>query len=111
MTRLLLAKGLARKEEIGIFRALGAPRRALFVQHLLQASLLAVPAALLAQLMALPYLRLWNLTVHDTDIPLHLTARGAVMGMVPAIALGLAAGIYPAWRLSGARPTLSMVRR
>jgi putative ABC transport system permease protein len=108
MSRLLLAKGLARTEEISIHRALGAPRRGLFLRHVLEAALLSVPAALLGQFLALPYLALWNGYVHDVDIPLHLDANAVMMGMFTAIAVGVVGGLYPAWRLSGVRPAISV---
>jgi putative ABC transport system permease protein len=111
MSRLLLAKGLARTEEIGIHRALGAPRRALFLRHMLEASLLALPAAVLGQFLALPYLALWNSYVHDVDIPLWLDRDTLVMGVVPAALIGIIGGLYPAWRLSSVRPTITVAGR
>jgi putative ABC transport system permease protein len=110
MTRLLLAKGLARREETAVFRALGAPRAALFAQHLLEAALLVLPAAVLGLVMALPYIEMWNVVVHDVDIPLRLSARGALLGVGPPVLIGIVAGLYPAWRLSDARPAPARAR-
>jgi putative ABC transport system permease protein len=111
MARLLLAKGLARGEEIGIHRALGARRAGIFGQQMLEAGLLSLTAALLAQLVVLPYVQVWNRVVRDTDIPLPLTASGFVMGMALPLAIGLLSGLYPAWRLSSIRPAVSVARR
>jgi putative ABC transport system permease protein len=111
MARLLLAKGMARTEELGIYRALGATRAAVFGRHLLEAALLALPAAVLGQLLALPYVAFWNVRVRDTDITLRLTGAGVLLGVLPSVAVGVLAGLYPAWRLSAVKPTLSMARR
>jgi putative ABC transport system permease protein len=111
MARLLLAKGVARAHEIGIHRALGASRSAIFGRQMLEALLLAAPAALLGQLLVLPYVAIWDGVVLDTDIPLPLTAAGFLIGVVAGLLVGAVAGLYPAWQLSrigaGARGELA----
>jgi putative ABC transport system permease protein len=111
MMRLLLAKGLARTEETGIFRALGAPRGAIFGRHMLEAALLVLPAAVAGTLLSLPYIALWNRIVADTDIPLHLTGLGFCCSAAISLLMALLATIYPAWRMASVPCTISVARR
>jgi putative ABC transport system permease protein len=110
MTRLLLAKGLARRDELGIHRALGASRRSLFARQILEAAMLSLPAALAGVLMALPFHHLFNVLVADTDIPVHLTLHGFFVTLGAAVATGLGAALYPAWQVSRTPPTIYMGR-
>jgi putative ABC transport system permease protein len=108
MTRLLLAKGLARREELGIFRALGVPRRALLVRQLIEAALLSLLAATLSLLLALWYAAYYNRAVSDTDIPIGPTALVIAITFGTTLLVGLLSALYPAWRSAGARPTVAL---
>jgi ABC-type lipoprotein release transport system permease subunit len=110
-TRLLLARGLAQAAAVGIHRALGATRLQVVGGQLLAAAILSVPAALLGVALAVPYVELFNVLVEANDIPVRVDLRGVVQGFVPAAAVGIAAAIYPAWRLSGAIPSARVARR
>jgi putative ABC transport system permease protein len=110
ITRLLLAKALARRAELAIHRALGAPRQSLFVRQLLEGILLAVPAALLGVLLALPLHMIFNHIVADSDVPLRLTGLGFLASAGPAVITGVAAALFPAWRVAQIRPTVSRSR-
>jgi putative ABC transport system permease protein len=110
-TRLLLAKGLARREELEIHRALGAPRLSLFFGQMLEMSLIALPAALAAVALALPYIELYNRLVHDTDIPVSMVPTTLAAGIVVPFLAGLLSAVYPAWQLARIRPTVQFGRR
>jgi putative ABC transport system permease protein len=110
-TRLLLARGFAQAPEVGIHRALGATRLQVFGRELLAAVLLSLPAALLGVVLAVPYVELFNVMVEANDIPVRLDLRGFVQGFFPAAAVGIAAAIYPGWRLSRAIPSARVMRR
>jgi putative ABC transport system permease protein len=110
-TRLLLAKGLARREELQIHRALGATRRSLFFGQLLEMSMVALPAALAAIALAIPYIDLFNRIVADTDIPVRMVPATFLAGLVPAFLMGLLSAVYPAWQLALIRPSVQMGRR
>ena len=104
-SRLLLAKGLARRSELGIHRALGASRVSIFARQLTEAALLAVPAALLGILLSLPYNGLYNHLLEINDVPVQMTVAAFARGMIPSVLVGVGAAIYPAWRLSLTGPT------
>ncbi|HEX2659750.1 MAG TPA: ABC transporter permease [Polyangia bacterium] len=109
-SRLLLAKGLARRGEVGVHRALGATRRAVFARQMLEATLIAIPAVGAGVVYALAVNAFFNRAVLENDIPVHMTMAALVMGCVPSLLAGLAAAAYPAWRLSRTTPALSTER-
>lgn len=102
---LTTAFSLQRAKEIGVRKVLGASRRQLMAQFLLDAillSLLAFIAALLLYLLFLPLFdRLCGKTIADpvAGHPLYLCWL-----LLPAILVGLLAGVYPAFFLSGFEP-------
>ena len=106
LVRFLLTKGLSRGAELGVYRALGAPRTSIFARTWVEGMLLALPAALLGPLAALPTVWIFNRYVRVVDMPLEASALGLAFGVgVPLLACALGV-TYPAWRLSSARPTV-----
>ena len=110
VARLLLAKGISRRGELGVHRALGASRRSLFARHMLEAAVLSLAAALGGILIALPYIALFNTAVADVDIPVRLTGLTFLLGIGGAFVTGLMATLYPAWRASATPPALYQER-
>jgi len=95
---ILLGKFLARAPEIGVRRALGASRGAIFMQHLLECELIAIVGGLAG--LGLSVLGLWIIEALfsiDLNFKLDLNMVGA--GMLLALVAGLLAGTYPAWRV------------
>jgi putative ABC transport system permease protein len=108
--RLLLAKGLARREELGIHRALGATRIAIFTRQMVEVALVALPAALLGLPMAVMQHRLFNRLALANDIPVEMTLTSASIGVGVAFLVGLLSGAYPAWRMSRTPATVTLGR-
>jgi putative ABC transport system permease protein len=108
--RLLLAKGLARAELLGIFRALGATRLDLFNRQLLEGALIALPAALVGVLIALFYNTVFNRVALQNDVPVVLSPLALLLGIAPSFLVGLLAAAYPAWRMSRTPPTVVLGR-
>jgi putative ABC transport system permease protein len=106
-TRLLLTKEVTRRAELGVRRALGASRGALFATQMLEAGLLSMVAAAAGVVLALPLLALFNQVVADADIPARLSAASLILGAGLVFAVGLAAAVFPAWRVSRTRPRLT----
>jgi putative ABC transport system permease protein len=107
MSRLLLAQGLSRRAEIGIHRALGASRQTLFGRQLLEAALLSLAPAVLGVLISGVFDATYNRLVADNDIPVEITGRVVLFGLLSTLATGLAAALYPAWRLAATPPLVS----
>lgn len=105
---LLAAKFLRRGGEIGIRRALGAPRRAVFTQHVLEATVVSLLGAVLA--LPLTELGLWILRIQAqgfTDLArLDPVMFGGLFAL--AMAVGVLVGVLPAWRASTVEPGLQV---
>jgi len=111
---LLLAKYLNSAALTGIRRALGASRRQIFTQHLVETGLLAAAGAVLGLVLA--GAGLWTLRALNS-IYQQFNQRGAqdiahidVFNVCVAVALAvfaaLAAGLYPAWRVGRLPPAV-----
>lgn len=105
---LMLAKFLRRSAELGVRRALGASRRALFMQLLVESGVIGFAGGLGGLLLA--YLGLWLVRRQPTDYaPLaHLDGAMLVMTLVLAVVASLLAGVLPAWRACQITPALQL---
>nr|WP_225562986.1 ABC transporter permease [Rhodanobacter sp. DHG33] len=105
---LLLAKFLRRSGEIGVRRALGASRRAVFAQMLTEAALVGVAGGMLGLLLALT--GLWAVRRSPTDYAAlaHLDLRMFLVTFALSIAASLVAGLLPAWRACQIPPALQL---
>jgi len=111
---LLLAKFLNGAPVTGVRRALGASRRQIFAQHLIEVGALSVAGAALGLALA----ALGLAAVHHLYASAHLGHRGGYqeithfdsIGVMWAVGLAvvatLAAGLYPAWRVGRLPPAM-----
>ncbi|MDE2496383.1 MAG: ABC transporter permease [Xanthomonadaceae bacterium] len=105
---LMLAKFLRRSGEIGVRRALGAARHAVFEQLLVEAGLVGVAGGVGGLLLA--QLGLWLVRRQPADYA-KLAYLDPVMLLVTfALAIGatLVAGLLPAWRACRVTPALQL---
>jgi len=110
---LLLGKFLSRASLIGVHRALGASRRAVFTQHILECEVIGiVGGAVGIGLAALA------LTLVDRITPGGMArqamavfladGRMAAVAIGSALLAGLLAGLYPAWRACRVSPAIQL---
>jgi putative ABC transport system permease protein len=105
---LLLAKFLNAAPIAGVRRALGASRRDIFWQHLTESGVVALAGGIVGGLLGLAgvwALRAWYGRFVDEAtrvLPFDETSFLICVGI--AIAAGLMAGLYPAWRIGRAAP-------
>jgi putative ABC transport system permease protein len=105
---LLLAKFLRRGGEIGVRRALGASRRAVFAQCLVEAGLIGLLGGIGGWLLTM--LGLWLVrrqSVAYADLA-HLDVGMFFTTFVSAVAVSLIAGALPALRASRIAPALQL---
>ncbi|GHH57999.1 ABC transporter permease [[Pseudomonas] boreopolis] len=105
---LMLAKFLRRSGEIGVRRALGAARRDILFQCLVEASVIGLAGGILG--LALAWIGLWLVRRQPTDygalVHMDLSMLGTTF--VLAIASSLAAGLLPALRAMQIAPVLQL---
>jgi putative ABC transport system permease protein len=105
---LLLAKFLNAAPTAGVRRALGASRRDIFWQHLTESGVVSLAGGIAGGLMGLGgiwALRAWyGAFVSDATRSLPFDTRSFVYAVAIAVAAGLLAGLYPAWRIGRAAP-------
>lgn len=105
---LMLAKFLRRAPELGVRRALGASRRALFVQLLVESGVIGLAGGLGGLLLAC--LGLWLVRRQPADYaPLaHLDGAMLLLTFLLAVGASLLAGVLPAWRACRVSPGLQL---
>jgi putative ABC transport system permease protein len=111
---LLLAKFLNGAALTGVRRALGASRRQVFMQHMVETGLLAAAGALLGLILAAA--GLWGLrslyAVQATfgssgyQYLAHFDVASIVIAVALAVIAALTAGLYPAWRVGRLPPAV-----
>jgi len=101
---LLLAKCLRRSGEIGVRRALGATKGAIFAQFLVEAGTLGLAGGLLGLFLAA--LGLWLVKHSPADYaPLvQMDWPMLALTLVLALAASVIAGLLPAWRAANVTP-------
>lgn len=106
---LLLAKFLGKAPEIGLRRALGASKRALFFQYLIESGCVGVAGGLVGVL--LTWLGLRGIEALFGDLVENLVQLDIVMvtsAVVLAIVSSIAAGLYPTWRACNVEPAAQL---
>ncbi|MEO9079982.1 MAG: FtsX-like permease family protein, partial [Rhodanobacter sp.] len=95
---LLLAKCLRRSREIGVRRALGASRRAVFAQFMVEAGMIGLAGGVLGLVFA--ELGLWAIRHQPAQYAslAHLDVQMFFITFGMALIASLIAGILPAWR-------------
>ncbi|MEP7187158.1 MAG: ABC transporter permease [Rhodanobacter sp.] len=95
---LLLAKCLRRSREIGVRRALGATRGAVFAQFMVEAGIVGLAGGVLGLLFT--ELGLWGVRQQPADYAslARLDVQMFLLTFVVALVASLIAGLLPAWR-------------
>ncbi|MEO7068619.1 MAG: ABC transporter permease [Rhodanobacter sp.] len=108
MVGLLLAKFLRRSSEIGVRRALGASRGAVFAQCLVEAGMVGVVGGVGGWLLTL--LGLWLVRLQPVEYAdlAHLDIGMFGVTFALAVAASLLAGVLPALRASRVAPALQL---
>ena len=105
---LLLAKFLRRSSEIGVRRALGASRRAIFTQCLIEAGTIGLAGGIAG--LALAWLGLWAVRQQPADYVqlAHLDPTMLLATFALSLVASLLAGILPAWLAMQVTPAIQL---
>ena len=105
---LMLAKFMRRAAELGIRRALGASRRALFGQLLMESGVIGLAGGVCGLLLAVAGLALVRRQQASYASLAHLDTVMLLATFVLALAASLLAGLLPAWRACQVAPALQI---
>jgi putative ABC transport system permease protein len=102
---LLLAKFLRRSSEIGVRRALGAPRAAIYTQFLVEAGIVGVAGGVLGLLLTGAGVASvgWVLP-RDIATLARIDVSLLVLTLLVAVVATMLAGLYPTYRASRVQP-------
>jgi putative ABC transport system permease protein len=102
---LMLAKVVGRARDIGVRRALGANRAAIFAQCLIESGVTGLAGAALGlALTALGLIGLRSLLSKSIAALTYLDVLDVLIVIVLAVFASMLAGIYPTWRASRVQP-------
>ncbi|PNS09015.1 ABC transporter permease [Solilutibacter silvestris] len=105
---LLMAKFLRKQGEIGVRRALGATRRDIFIQFLMEAGVVGLVGSVGGLLLSL--LGLWAVRHQPTDYAeiVHLDPAMLALTIVLGVIATLLAGLLPAFRAMRIAPAIQL---
>lgn len=96
---------IERRQEVGLRLALGLPPRGIVAQFMAEACLTSAAGALMGIVVAVNCIAVVSLVNSWTPIISPLTI---VTGLVSGLAIGVLAGIYPAWKASRLDPVATL---
>jgi putative ABC transport system permease protein len=105
---LMLAKFLRRSGELGVRRALGASKREVFMQLLVESGVIGLAGGIGGLLLAM--LGLWLVRLQPSDYAslAHLDLKMLLTTFLLAVGSTLLAGLLPAWRACQITPALQL---
>ena len=105
---LMMAKFNRKSGEIGVRRALGASRRDIFLQHLVEASVVGLSGGVFGLVLTGAGLWLIRMLEGDYSNVARINLPVAVATIVVAVAASILAGLYPTWRASCVEPAIQV---
>jgi putative ABC transport system permease protein len=103
----MLVSVTERTFEIGLRKALGAQRRQILLQFLIESSILCALGGVFGLLLAYGLSSLISAT---TPIPMTITPGYIILSLVVSGGIGLLAGIYPALKASKLDPIIALTK-
>ncbi len=103
---IMLVTVTERTREIGIRKAIGAPRRSIVTQFLIEASVLSLCGGLIGVVAGFVGTLFWGKMQYDLIVRPNLIITG--IALLVSIALGIVFGVYPAFKASGLQPVVAL---
>ncbi len=104
MIGLLLAKFLGTAPAVGLRRALGASRRAIFEQHIVEVGVIGLAGGVLGVAIAALGLLGVRQLYDNYEALTRMDVTMGVVALLIAVVSGVLAGLYPTWRICSVSP-------
>ena len=105
---LLLAKFSVRASEVGVRRALGASRRQIFMQFLIETSVVGVVGALVGVVLAFGALALIGMQSKHLAVVAHMDWTMLALTFILSVGAAVLAGLLPTWRACQVTPAIQL---
>ena len=105
---LLLAKFSVRAAEVGIRRALGASRREIFRQFLIESAVVGLTGGVLGLVLAFGALALIAMQSSEVAVVAHMDLTMLVFTFALSVLAAVLAGLLPTWRACQVTPALQL---
>ncbi|MDQ2821202.1 MAG: ABC transporter permease [Pseudomonadota bacterium] len=105
---LLLAKFSVKAAEVGIRRALGASRRDIFQQFLIETAVIGLAGAALGLMLSFGALALIRMQSSQLKVVAHLDLEMLAMTVLLSLVAALLAGLLPTWRACQVTPAIQL---
>ncbi|TFW13685.1 ABC transporter permease [Massilia arenosa] len=105
---LLLAKFSVRASEVGVRRALGASRREIFNQFLIETAVVGLAGGVLGLLLAFGALALIAMQSNAMSVVAHMDWAMLATTFIMSVAAAILAGLLPTWRACQVTPALQL---
>ncbi len=105
---LLLAKFSVRAPEVGVRRALGASRKEIFTQFLIESAVVGLAGGILGLLLALGALALIGSISEQIAVTTHMDWMMLLVTFVMSVSSAVLAGLLPTWRACQVTPALQL---
>ncbi|MFZ6756944.1 ABC transporter permease [Undibacterium sp. Ji50W] len=105
---LLLAKFSVRASEVGVRRALGASRKEIFNQFLIESSVVGLAGGLTGLLLAFGALALIAMQSKQLTLVAHMDWQMLTITFVMSVTAAILAGLFPTWRACQVTPAIQL---
>ncbi|WP_426167729.1 ABC transporter permease [Pseudoduganella sp. R-34] len=105
---LLLAKFSVRAPEVGVRRALGASRKEIFTQFLIESAVVGLAGGILGLVLALGALALIGSISEQIAVTTHMDWMMLLVTFVMSVSAAMLAGLLPTWRACQVTPALQL---
>lgn len=105
---LLLAKFSVRAAEVGIRRALGASRREIFQQFMIETAVIGLAGGVLGLLLAFGALALIAMQSKQMAVVAHMDWMMLIFTFILSVAAAMLAGLLPTWRACQVTPAMQL---
>jgi putative ABC transport system permease protein len=104
---IMLVSVTERTFEVGLRKAIGATRKQIMLQFLIESALLCIVGGIIGLLLAIGVTQLITIIF---QIAMTITPRDIILSVGVSSAIGILAGLYPAWKAAKLDPIVALTK-